>query len=90
MTRLALYCGDFLVDGRLDLHIYAEGDSLYAVFPGQPAVELTPVTETLFNAAGLSSTLDYRLDSASETFPELVVKQNGRTFSAVRTTEAAT
>ena len=84
-----LYCGRFLVDDRLTLKIYAEAESLYAVFPGQPAVALVPVTETLFSLPGLSSTLDYQLDVPSETFPTLVVKQNGRTFTASRISEAA-
>lgn len=87
VTRLGLYCGRFLVDDRLTLKVYAEGENLYAVFPGQPAVALIPVTETLFSLPGLSSQIDYKLDVASETFPELVIKQNGRTFTATRTPE---
>ncbi|MBK9749866.1 MAG: hypothetical protein IPO91_24250 [Chloroflexi bacterium] len=45
------------------------------------------MTETLFSLPGLSSQIDYKLDVASETFPELVIRQNGRTFTATRTPE---
>ncbi|MBK8021989.1 MAG: beta-lactamase family protein [Chloroflexi bacterium] len=88
ITRLAAYCGDFRVDERRRLRVTAEGAGLRAEFDGQAPIDLVPVTETLFSAAGLNVSIDYALDIETETFPALVVKQNGRTFSGQRITEA--
>lgn len=82
----AAYAGEYTLDAAYQLRIVHADEALWVELPGQPRLGLDFYSELQFKVRGLETEIEFKMVLAAgrETFPELIIRQNGEEMRASR------